>query len=98
MQTTTPHAVAALRAWPCVFLSSRRADADLTGPFLRPPASTLAGAALQALRELGIDCSDRNNVVNERNGKSGSAVGCLDDTLPAAWAFVRERALGPSQP
>jgi hypothetical protein len=67
-------------AWPCVFLRSRRADAALTGPFLRPPASPLAGAALQALRELGIDCSDRNNVVNERNGKFGSTGGCSDET------------------
>ena len=41
--TPTPHAVAALHAWPCDFLRSRRVDAALTGPFLHPPASPLAG-------------------------------------------------------
>ena len=74
------HPTCSRSAWACVFLRSRRADAALTGPFIRPPASPVAGAALQVLRELGIDCSDRNNVVNERNGKSGSTGECFDET------------------
>ncbi len=58
-------------------LSARGCGPDR--PF-SPPACIPSGwPALQALRELGIDYSDRHNVVNERNGEPGSACGCSEE-------------------
>ena len=71
----------------CVW--SARAGPGPDRLFLAPPASALCGTALQALRELGIDFSDRNNAANERNGMSATA-GALPPPSPQALAAGRQ--------